>query len=394
MRTALVLALCVTGCFSDRGAAIEIDVGDTGAATVELFTGQACSSGGPCKVIALPDAACTLRGSLWYRDAPARFVATVSGRRATFRLTADAATTLPIVIAVGFDAGSVPVGTAKLSAVDIPVDSARIDSATLTRATALDPARPPAAGTSADLVKVWTTGDMPPSSCVVVEHWRPGMATSSEAIGPADDPDCSADATAATGRCTTDSSNGVCLLGSRACNADGTVGTSCAPAQRGVCVPDQLCGKTSDDQITTALKQIETPRISCTITVGVLDGHVCDTQPRQIDVGQALPHGCPRARLSTLPLGVFAQSATFNGVMLELSSSNGQCNAVKASGTASLPAPLPGFGAIRFEGKASALLLPFQITFQTDTCSPGVPQTRCMLEVGDSAASPLWMCAQ
>src|SRR5437868_9344279 len=65
------------GCFSDRGVAIEVDVGATGATSVELFLGKAaCDSsdkaaGIACTTIAPPDGTTPLDGSIWFRDAAA-----------------------------------------------------------------------------------------------------------------------------------------------------------------------------------------------------------------------------------------------------------------------------------------------------------------------------------
>src|SRR5262245_36941193 len=102
----------LTGCFSDRGLAIEIDVGDTGATSVELFVGKtACDASGTsdhpagidCKSIAPPPAgSLPLRGSIWFRDDLAVDTVQVTSPRVTFQLRSDTAATLPIVIAVGF----------------------------------------------------------------------------------------------------------------------------------------------------------------------------------------------------------------------------------------------------------------------------------------------------
>src|ERR1051325_50329 len=125
--------LAATGCFSDRGVAIEVDVGATGATSVELFLGKAACAGDDkqagiaCTTIAPPDGTTPLDGSIWFRDAAAPYAAAVSGGKAVFQLRADAATTLPIVIAVGFAADATaaakhPVATATLTDLAIPVN--------------------------------------------------------------------------------------------------------------------------------------------------------------------------------------------------------------------------------------------------------------------------------
>ena len=57
---ALALTACAAGCFSDRGLAIEVDVGDTGATTVELYIarhrcGESDNTDVDCTGIAPPD---------------------------------------------------------------------------------------------------------------------------------------------------------------------------------------------------------------------------------------------------------------------------------------------------------------------------------------------------
>ena len=74
---AVAAAIAHAGCFSDQGVAIEVDVGATGASTVELFLGKtACGdhnlAGIDCKTIAPPAMTSTaLRGQIWFRDDPA-----------------------------------------------------------------------------------------------------------------------------------------------------------------------------------------------------------------------------------------------------------------------------------------------------------------------------------
>src|SRR5262245_60920317 len=70
-----VAAAAQAGCFSDRGVAIEVDVGDTGATKVELFLGMtACDRTGngagiACTTIAPPpDGSVALAGAIWFRD--------------------------------------------------------------------------------------------------------------------------------------------------------------------------------------------------------------------------------------------------------------------------------------------------------------------------------------
>ena len=77
-----LLAAALGGCFSDRGVAIEVAVGATGATTVELFLGAAAcdadaNAGGiACTTVAPPpDGSVALAGDIWFRDAAAPYVA-------------------------------------------------------------------------------------------------------------------------------------------------------------------------------------------------------------------------------------------------------------------------------------------------------------------------------
>src|SRR5690349_8399556 len=163
---AALVALAAGGCFSDRGVAIHIDVGATGATSVELFLGKAaCDSkdklaGIACTTIAPPDGTTPLDGAIWFRDAAAPLTAAVSGGKAVIQLRAGAATTLPIVIAVGFAAdataaGKHPIATATLHDLAIPVDSARVVTVALTAAAPVVLEPGDTRNLSEDRVMVW-----------------------------------------------------------------------------------------------------------------------------------------------------------------------------------------------------------------------------------------------
>src|SRR5687768_8191931 len=100
------LALCGAGCFSDRGVAIEVDVGDTGATSVELYVGNTACTDHDNPVIACDGGIAPenvsehLAGKVWFRNDLVPYFAPVRGGKASFRLQADKLTTLPIAIAV------------------------------------------------------------------------------------------------------------------------------------------------------------------------------------------------------------------------------------------------------------------------------------------------------
>jgi hypothetical protein len=262
MRGALVIALCATGCFSDRGVAIEVDVRDTGATSVELFIGKdACSpetapDGVKCGGIQPPNASTLLPGDMWFRDAALEDSAPVKGRTVTFQLKSDSPVTLRRVIAVGFDQGMQPVATATLQELEIPTNNARVVTTALLKAS-------PLSGTDDDRVKVWTK-EGSPSTCLVVEHWH-DLPVKRDFVVPASDPDCDgvispklecnanvyssmyASGQGPTPDCFGAGPTGTCLLGSFACtDGSGITGSTCAPQipqhdQKPVCVPSQFC---------------------------------------------------------------------------------------------------------------------------------------------------------
>lgn len=223
MRAALVIALCMTGCFSDRGVAIEIDTSGTEAISVELYIGKvSCDSQDPhCKTITPPGATCALQDDSWFRDDAQRYIEPVHGHTATFRLESTTANPLPIVIAVGSNAAGAAVATATLYELVVPVDSGRIVKATLIDAQPLVTTQPAPQNLDQDRVQVWTNKQ---TSCVVVEHLRSGSDPKRDSIVPPDDPDCSdgknEGGIATRTYCTSASvTTGACTLGVRTLHA-------------------------------------------------------------------------------------------------------------------------------------------------------------------------------
>lgn len=419
MRAALVIALCAAGCFSDRGVAIEVDVGDTGANSVELYIGKtACdkanAAGITCTTIAPPpDGRFALRGDIWFRDAPAPYIAQVKGRTATFELKADTATTLPIVIAVGTVAtdpeGARGVGTATLTDLAIPINSARIVTTTLVGANPVVPGQGPAATSTEDRVLVWTK-QMPPSSCVLVEHWVHGQATRVFVV-PASDPDCddvvpecnpaAYHGTSAVGGadgepdCITGDTSGACVLGSFGCVDGGAKTTTCLPQHRQVCVPSQFCGCDLDGTCTQGKvdTDVAIPRIQCVVPVAAIALTVCPGLSAEVDLGSHYPTGdCgQQPLLGSLQAAGFGNSLAFNGAEMEVASVSAPCKiAIKTKG-GTLPAlPSDDHGVVKLDTSNGALLVPLLLQFRTGIC--GTTPLVCMA-LGDDA-NTLWSCAK
>jgi hypothetical protein len=325
-----IAALAVTGCFSDRGVALEVNVGDTGATLVELYLGtEPCdprtnTAGITCGSIAPPPAGTlALAGDVWFRDGLEPEVAQVQGHKATFQLRADTATTLPIVVAVGLASGqgTIAVGAATLHDLAIPVHSARVIATTLAP-TALAVSGAVARGAE-DRVVVWRKAS-PPSSCVMVEHG--GDPVTRDFVVPAEDPDCD-DAAApecnpaaylgnhlAGGvrdrpECFSSSGGPACMLGGFGCqdNVAGNDNNCVALASR-ICVPDAFCGCATFDEACTRSK-LGPPgnpvaRIDCQVPTMVALSSIglCPNRNQTtIDLGAFFPGGeCPDPEIGAL----------------------------------------------------------------------------------------------
>jgi hypothetical protein len=424
MRTAVVIALCAAGwlcagCFSDRGAAIEVDVGDTGATSVELYIGKVpCdrsnTAGISCTTIAPPPEGRTaLRGDIWFRDRPEPLSAKVKGKTATFELKASSATTLPIIIAVGTtatDQGGVRgVGTATLTDLAIPVNSARVVTTTLVRASLVVPGDSPGANATEDRVMVWAKQN-PPSSCVVVEHWAHGQATRAFVV-PATDPDCDDVApecnpaafhgTSAVGgsdgtpECFAPATAvaGACVLGSLGCVDGGPRTGSCVPQHKQICVPSQFCGCDLIGSCTAGKLDgaPEIPRVTCSVPVAA-DLTVCPDLSAEIDLGVHYPTGdCgQQPLLGSLQAASFGNNLAFDGAELEIASVSAPCTiAIKTRGGTVPLLPADDHGVIKLDTSAGALLLPLVLQFRTGVC--GVATLACTPQGDDMNA--LWSCA-
>jgi len=397
MRGALVIALCATGCFSDRGVAIEVDVGDTGATSVELFIGrQPCNSNtGQC-VIEPPGATCALSDPTWFRDDVHRVMTMVQGHTATFRLTSDTTRELPIVIAVGSTTSGELVGTATLTPLPVPANTAQIVTTTLTPAKPVMPT-PPDPKNTEDRVQVWSNKQTPAGVCVQVEHWRPNAAVQRDAVVPANDPECnegvSPGSLPTVPDCITPSSGfDACTLGVRLC--DDASGAGCAALPKRLCVPDQLCKCTSDTCILGALSATSippVPTIDCTIPVDTI-GTVCGPQSAEVDLGSRFHTSCeqPLLAMSTIPIGGFAPSAMINGVTITLGPNSERCKfTVTASGGVSGPLDGNNLGVVKLTTESSALLLPLHLRYATGCSGQGM---FCTPPQDDN--NRVWTCAQ
>ena len=414
------------GCFSDRGVAIEVAVGATGATTVELFLGKTACDGGDgtagiaCTTIAPPpDGSVPLDGSIWFRDAPERYVADVAGRTATFHIRTDSPHTVPVAIAVGFapdpqNAAAVrPVATATLRDLTIPVNSARVITTALVAAA---PVQLPPGDTRAlieDRVLVWSK-QSPASSCLVVEHWDHG-AHQRDLIVPEDDPDCD---DVAAPECNPAAFHGdrrvggaasrpdcfapagpVCVLGGLGCSDDQPGKTTACVAQpEATCVPGKFCGAACDRYDEACVRMLAADpaiaHIDCDVptVMPVLDlcpgaaqiapialdahfqGAKCDRQPT----------------ISSLAVPGFDTHAKFAGAEMDLGSPSQPCHfdLQWKSGPRAI-GETTDYGLIQVGTDERALLIPIVFHFLPGAC--GVTPFKCT--VAGAVDDSVWSCA-
>ncbi|HEU4726321.1 MAG TPA: hypothetical protein VFT22_00460 [Kofleriaceae bacterium] len=425
---ALVVALNAAGCFSDRGVAIEVEVGKTGAATVELYLGKFhCDpeknpAGIDCTHLAPPDGTVPLDGEVWFRDSLLPDNAKVEGGKATFRLESGSETTLPIVIAVGLSGGSdAPhaVGAATLHDLTIPVHSARVVTMALIGTTEVKPAQPDTSTLDEDRALVWSK-QTPPSSCVVIEHWRPDQRVTRDFIVPVEDPDCDdvvpeCNPAAYHGSSEAGDPSGVpscfaqgataCTLGNRGCSDDGGAGQgTCVAQPPEICVPGVFCSCTSLDA-TCMREAIENgaanliPRIVCDVPAVAGTGldPCAGNNVASIDVSSQFQgtHCGHDPLIAPLSLGGFGTTGDFGGAVMELSAATEPCSFdVKwKSGTRLAIAEPDDHGLVRLGADNGALLVPIVFRFHPvviDACA--TTQFTCSLQ-GDATDSP-WSCAR
>jgi hypothetical protein len=426
----LGVLVALAGCFHDKGLGIEVDVGDTHASKIELYLGKvACNAadndaGIDCTSIAPPDAAVSppagtvaLRGDIWFRDSPLPYTADVEGSTAAFRLQADGATKLPIVVAVGFaitPAGLRPVGTAVLRDVEIPASGARLVTTTLAAAGAVVSRPTDTRDLTEDRVMVWTKAE-PASSCVVVEHWDHGQVAR-DFVVPEVDPDCDDVAAPECNPAAYRGSSAVggvptkpdcvapdeqrCVLGAFGCT-DVPVAPSdvCIAPQRQTaptCLPEPLCGCTAlaGDCIASAIETEPTAsaiaHLVCDVptnaALGVCGGHDNDL----IDLSDKFPTGCGRQPLlSSLQLTGVGQSHKFGNADFELSGASDACVFKLTWKGGALPlGTMSDSGFVALDLADGGVLLPIVLRFHLDSCV--IEPFHC--ELVDVPDDSVWGC--
>jgi hypothetical protein len=414
---ALVLAGCAAGCFSDKGLALQIDVGATGAQTVELYLGmKTCDeagapAGASCRSIAPPPSGTTaLDGEIRYRDAADLDITAVHGTTATFQLRAAAFTKVPVAIAVGVDASGRPVGAVVLERLEIPADDARVVSAALIAAGPVQPGQRTDA--SEYRVQLWNK-TRPASSCVLVEHWRGGEVNRTFVV-PKDDPDC--DDVAPDAECDPmayrltrsgpncavagGTINSACFIGTRVCDeASGAASTSCQTSVTDrMCVPDAVCEMCPGDLVSCLVDRLASnpgslPRLEC--TVPSTGARPCTSNNRdrttvefgsRYGVGCSMPQIAPLAAASLAPTS-FSSTPVFQGAMFQLTSPPlGGCGFEirwPSGGERFANASPDDYGALRVSTTGGFVVVPISLHF-VEGCDQ---EFACDLEGDDASLS-------
>ena len=154
------------------GLTLEVTAFDLPVKRVELFVGEHCGTSCPDSV-APPGLTAKPTDIYLVTDEQTWFAPVVEGK-AGFRLWADDDRTVPIIVAVGFDAadGGNPIAAA--TTVNALIRAHDSEYWQLPLAMAAEIIETPA--TSGNRVKLWRRPDKLYPACVMVEDWRSGVA--------------------------------------------------------------------------------------------------------------------------------------------------------------------------------------------------------------------------
>jgi hypothetical protein len=284
-----VLVAMLAAC-DPPGLTLEITTTNKDVRSVEILVGMDCSGDCP-RGIAPPALAPRAVDRIFVVDDDSPWSSTVDGGVAGFRLAADSATEVDLVLAVGLDEAGTPIETAYAYDVEVPGtrgDYVRVEleAAMPVAASLTEP--PPPAGTEA--LAIWREPNAK-RACVLAEHWSDGAEPTRDLVVPVDDPDCdevvnecapwthlatNVPTTIDHANCTysgaLSSGKDVCLLGGSPCNEVGPTVATCAALDVPYCAPQALCsacqGPWNPDCALTAMRDGSAtntmPHLSCT----------------------------------------------------------------------------------------------------------------------------------
>lgn len=413
MRRALAIALLAAGCFSDRGLAIEVDIGTTDATTIELFVGNAaCTPDAAarlsCETLQPPGLRVRLDGIQYFRNDEVAFRAQVQGRKVRFRLEAETDTDLPIVIAIGSNAAG-PSGAVTLHDLVVPASDATVVQTSLEQAGEIT-------GSSiagGQLVKTWPDPEDDRRTCVAVEHWTSTDVTR-DFIGPADDPDCDGITGAqecdpevyrsqhpspkATPSCFAELPARACLLGAQGCMDGMGMTQACDPFANQVCVPDRFCectgpsaGEACGPRTDPTFDRV--PHFHCSVRVPLGGTAVCQSDSDAVALPRFAGGDCGNKPVLSGPhladLADAADTHDFGDAELGVSHADKGCTLqFKVSGSHGLGTEL---GMVKIAGASGALIIPIVVDFVAMPCLG--KRLECSFEPGQ-LEDKLWACAR
>lgn len=188
VRGVLPVAVLLAAC-EPSGLTLEVTTTNPNVRSVEVLVGMDCDGDCP-RGVAPPALAPRSVDYIFVVDDTAPWYAAVEGGVAGFRLAADSATEVDLLLAIGLDAQDRPIEIAYAYNVDVPLsrgDHVRVqlEPAAPVAVSLTDP--PPPDGTES--LAMWREPSRK-RACVLAEHWSSHPEPTRDLIVPADDPDC------------------------------------------------------------------------------------------------------------------------------------------------------------------------------------------------------------
>ena len=188
VRGALPIAVLLAAC-EPSGLTLEVTTTNPSVRSVEVLVGMDCDGDCP-RGVAPPALAPRSVDRIFVVDDTAPWDALVENGVAGFRLAADSATEVDLLLAIGLDAQDQPIEIAYAYDVEVPVTRGdhvrvRLEPAAPVAVSLTDP--PPPEGTES--LAIWREPTAK-RACVLAEHWSNHPEPTRDLIVPADDPDC------------------------------------------------------------------------------------------------------------------------------------------------------------------------------------------------------------